>query len=179
MAYIALYRKWRPHTFRDLVGQDHISRTLSQAITSGRIGHAYLFSGPRGTGKTSTAKILAMALNCKEGPTPDPCGKCESCQRIMDGSAMDVFEIDADDLLVCGHDAHFFGGSAAAGEDIGFVDMVVGEELAEFVAGGVVSDDSECDGFCAEGCDVAHDVCRAAGSAFCAFDLQDGDGGLL
>ena len=95
MAYIALYRKWRPHTFRDLVGQDHISRTLSQAITSGRIGHAYLFSGPRGTGKTSTAKILAMALNCKEGPTPDPCGKCESCQRIMDGSAMDVFEIDA------------------------------------------------------------------------------------
>ena len=95
MAYIALYRKWQPHTFRDLVGQDHISRTLSQAITSGRIGHAYLFSGPRGTGKTSTAKILAMALNCKEGPTPDPCGKCESCQRIMDGSAMDVFEIDA------------------------------------------------------------------------------------
>ncbi|MCI6233112.1 MAG: DNA polymerase III subunit gamma/tau [Selenomonas sp.] len=95
MAYIALYRKWRPHTFRDLVGQDHISRTLSQAITSGRIGHAYLFSGPRGTGKTSTAKILAMALNCKEGPTPDPCGKCESCQRIMDGSSMDVFEIDA------------------------------------------------------------------------------------
>ena len=95
MAYIALYRKWRPHTFRDLVGQDHISRTLSQAITSGRIGHAYLFSGPRGTGKTSTAKILAMALNCKEGPTPAPCGQCESCQRIMDGSAMDVFEIDA------------------------------------------------------------------------------------
>ncbi len=95
MAYIALYRKWRPHTFRDLVGQDHISHTLSQAITSGRIGHAYLFSGPRGTGKTSTAKILAMALNCKEGPTPDPCGQCESCQRIMDGSAMDVFEIDA------------------------------------------------------------------------------------
>ena len=95
MAYIALYRKWRPHTFRDLVGQDHISRTLSQAITSGRIGHAYLFSGPRGTGKTSTAKILAMALNCKKGPTPDPCGQCESCQRIMDGSAMDVFEIDA------------------------------------------------------------------------------------
>jgi len=95
MAYIALYRKWRPHTFRNLVGQDHISRTLSQAITSGRIGHAYLFSGPRGTGKTSTAKILAMALNCKEGPTPDPCGHCESCQRIMDGSAMDVFEIDA------------------------------------------------------------------------------------
>ena len=100
-------------------------------------------------------------------------------RRDFFGDGEDVFEIDADDLLVCGHDAHFFGGSAAVGEDIGFVDMVVGEEFAEFVAGGVVSDDSECDGFCAEGCDVAHDVCRAAGSAFCAFDLQDGDGGLL
>ena len=95
MAYIALYRKWRPRTFQDLVGQEHISRTLSQAITTGRIGHAYLFSGPRGTGKTSTAKILAMALNCKKGPTPTPCEACENCRRIMDGSSMDVYEIDA------------------------------------------------------------------------------------
>ena len=95
MAYVALYRKWRPETFKDLVGQEHISRTLSNAITSGRIGHAYLFSGPRGTGKTSTAKILARALNCEHGPTPDPCGKCVACQKIADGSSMDVYEIDA------------------------------------------------------------------------------------
>ena len=67
MAYVALYRKWRPETFKDLVGQEHISRTLSNAVTSGRIGHAYLFSGPRGTGKTSTAKIFARALNEERG----------------------------------------------------------------------------------------------------------------
>ena len=95
MAYVALYRKWRPGTFSELVGQEHISRTLSNAIRSGRIGHAYLFSGPRGTGKTSTAKIFAKALNCEQGPTPDPCNTCENCQKINEGTSMDVFEIDA------------------------------------------------------------------------------------
>lgn len=95
MSYIALYRQWRPRTLTDLVGQEHISRTIAQAIRSGRVSHAYLFTGPRGTGKTSTAKILAMGLNCENGLTPDPCGHCDSCRRIADGSAMDVYEIDA------------------------------------------------------------------------------------
>ena len=95
MAYVALYRRWRPERFADLVGQEHISRTLSRAVTSGQISHAYLFTGPRGTGKTSTAKILARALNCAEGPTLTPCGVCDSCRSISDGSSMDVFEIDA------------------------------------------------------------------------------------
>ncbi|MBF1689029.1 MAG: DNA polymerase III subunit gamma/tau [Selenomonas sp.] len=95
MAYVALYRRWRPERFADLVGQEHISRTLSRAVTSGQTSHAYLFTGPRGTGKTSTAKILARALNCAEGPTLTPCGVCDSCRSISDGSSMDVFEIDA------------------------------------------------------------------------------------
>ena len=95
MAYVALYRRWRPESFTDLVGQEHISRTLSRAVTSGQTSHAYLFTGPRGTGKTSTAKILARALNCAEGPTLTPCGVCDSCRSISDGSSMDVFEIDA------------------------------------------------------------------------------------
>ncbi len=95
MAYMALYRKWRPQDFSDLIGQNHISKTLSNAITSGKIAHAYLFSGPRGTGKTSTAKILAKALNCEKGPTPFPCNECVCCRKINDGSFMDVFEIDA------------------------------------------------------------------------------------
>ncbi|MEM5794931.1 MAG: DNA polymerase III subunit gamma/tau, partial [Bacillota bacterium] len=95
MAYIALYRQWRPQDFEQLVGQEHISTTLKNAITSNRIAHAYLFSGPRGTGKTSTAKIMAKALNCLQGPTIHPCNACDRCKRIIDGSSMDVLEIDA------------------------------------------------------------------------------------
>ena len=93
--YIPLYRKYRPQTFHDLIGQDHIKKALSNAIDLGRISHAYLFCGPRGTGKTSSARILAKSLNCQEGPTLSPCGKCPSCVDIANSTPMDVIEIDA------------------------------------------------------------------------------------
>lgn len=95
MAYVSLYRKWRPQSFSQIVGQDHVSRTLSNAIEADHVGHAYLFAGPRGTGKTSSAKILAKSVNCLKGPTPEPCGTCESCKTIMNGTSLDVIEMDA------------------------------------------------------------------------------------
>ena len=94
MSYLVLARKWRPLGFEDLIGQEPISRILSNAIAQAKIAHAYLFSGPRGVGKTSTARILAKALNCEKGPTSVPCGTCTSCKGITDGSSVDVTEID-------------------------------------------------------------------------------------
>ena len=94
MSYLVLARKWRPQTFEDVVGQEHVTRTLQNAIKSGRVAHAYLFTGARGVGKTSAARILAKALNCIDGPTPLPCNTCESCKEITAGASMDVFEID-------------------------------------------------------------------------------------
>lgn len=95
MAYLSLYRKYRSQTFGDLVGQDHIVKTLENSLKLGRIAHAYLFTGPRGTGKTSTARMLAKAVNCENGPTHEPCNTCYACQSITEGSSMDVVEIDA------------------------------------------------------------------------------------
>lgn len=94
---IALYRKYRPATFGEVRGQEHVTDPLRQALRSGRINHAYLFSGPRGCGKTTSARILARSLNCEQGPTPDPCGTCDSCVALAPdgGGSIDVIEIDA------------------------------------------------------------------------------------
>lgn len=92
---MSLYRTWRPKTFTDLVGQDAVVRTLTSAIEGGKLAHAYLFSGPRGSGKTSAAKILARCINCVQGPTPAPDNTCQNCQAMLTGTALDVLEIDA------------------------------------------------------------------------------------
>jgi DNA polymerase III subunit gamma/tau len=94
MSYLVLARKWRPQRFSDVVGQSHVTKTLANAIEMDRVAHAFLFSGVRGVGKTSLARILAKSLNCKDGPTPNPCGTCDSCRAVTAGTAVDVIEID-------------------------------------------------------------------------------------
>lgn len=95
MSYLALYRKWRPQRLVDIVGQLHVTETLRNALMAGKVSHAYLFCGPRGTGKTSTAKVLARAINCLGQQNGEPCNKCRNCQEILSGATMDVIEIDA------------------------------------------------------------------------------------
>ncbi|MFQ5808751.1 MAG: DNA polymerase III subunit gamma/tau [Armatimonadota bacterium] len=95
MSYVSLTLKYRPRRFEEIVGQPHVRQTLMNAVQSGRVAHAYLFSGPRGTGKTSTARVLAKALNCEQGMTPTPCDECSVCASIRDGNSLDVIEIDA------------------------------------------------------------------------------------
>ena len=94
---LALYRKYRPSSFGEVIGQDHVTEPLSNALTSGSIHHAYLFSGPRGCGKTSSARIMARSLNCEKGPTPNPCGECQSCRDLVANGpgSIDVMELDA------------------------------------------------------------------------------------
>jgi len=95
MSYQVIARKWRPQKFDDVVGQQAVTRTLRNALASGRLAHAFVFAGPRGVGKTTSARILARALSCVKGPTPDPCGVCEACVEIAEGRDIDVLEIDA------------------------------------------------------------------------------------
>ena len=95
MEHLALYRKYRPKTFEEVIGQDHITKTLANQIMAGKVAHAYLFTGTRGTGKTSIAKIFARAINCENTKTGSPCGECDACRRLASDNDVNIVEIDA------------------------------------------------------------------------------------
>ena len=95
MSHLVFYRKYRPQRFSEIVGQEHVVKTITNAIISGRVSHAYLFCGPRGSGKTTIARLLAKSLNCQKRDGAEPCGKCPSCIDVAKGSAIDLIEIDA------------------------------------------------------------------------------------
>ncbi|HBG51318.1 MAG TPA: DNA polymerase III subunit gamma/tau, partial [Gammaproteobacteria bacterium] len=95
MSYTVLARKWRPRSFDELIGQEHVVRALSNALSQQRLHHAYLFTGTRGVGKTTLARILAKCLNCRDGVSAEPCGRCEACEEIDQGRFMDLIEVDA------------------------------------------------------------------------------------
>src|SRR5690625_409697 len=103
MTYVVLARTWRPQRFEELTGQEHVARTLQNAISSARIPHAVLFTGPRGVGKTSSARILSMALNCEHGPTPTPCGTCQACREVKSGRRVTILKIADDSIRVIQH----------------------------------------------------------------------------
>src|SRR5204862_517892 len=141
MAYQVLARKWRPQLFEDVLGQQAVTRTLKNALKSKRIAQAFVFSGPRGCGKTTTARILARALSCVKGPTAEPCGVCDACVEIAEGRDIDVLEIDA--ATHTGVDnVRAFAGDTMAVEDVVTVLGLVGRDLVFDMLDAVATEDA-------------------------------------
>src|SRR6266849_6330472 len=143
MSYQVIARKWRPQTFRDLVGQAHVTDTLINAIRNDRVAHAYIFSGARGVGKTTAARILAKAMNCVKGPTPEPCGECDSCKEIAGGTSLDVIARMAEgslrDALSLLEQARAYCGDTIADKDVRELLGVVPDDALEELVGAISS----------------------------------------
>src|SRR5258705_3857 len=154
MAYQVIARKWRPQRFDDVIGQQAVTRTLRNAIGSGRIAHAFVFAGQRGSGKTTTARILARALNCVQGPTPDPCGVCDACLEIAQGRGRDGVRNDAVSLIARAAEGSMrdaqsaldqviaFAGNTITAEDVSTVLGLVGRDLLFDLVDAVVAEDA-------------------------------------